>query len=624
MPLIAKIRFASPLPQLDKEFDYLIPVTLALNIEFGRLVEVPFGSGAKPKVGVVCDLVDEKLPRENLLTVLRIVSTQSVFTIEQLSLCKAVAARQAGTVGELLTVSSPKRYQRIESKFEALASAEPIEVEMPLGSALAEALQSKSRLFFQPLLIDGESESPDWAMNFATACGIEYKSGRSSLVVLPDFAELGRFERALESLNLMPISIRHTSSDAGSERYMNHLRSTSRIGINYGLRSAAFSPAKNLGLILLWDDGDESHIEQSSPYWTSREVLLQRAELEKAKLVLASHSPSSEAIRLVEFNHLEALITESTAPTVVVTELTDRLDSQTFAFISNSLKSGKPVLVQIANAGWASSLVCIGCKQVRVCPDCQSSIWIDPSGKWRCRSCKAQLDPSACSCGKFGTRPTRQGASAFTKQMERSFPLATVVHSNGENRLVNIKSGSLLVVATPGAEPAVEGGYECVVIADAISMVASPRLRALEQSLGKWANAISLANKSATIVFVGLKDVLAEDMKNLDFYKAVSDDYKDREDLGLPPITRIASITSSNQNDHQRLLEVIKREITSEKVRELGVVQVNTLVLDYGYSFGLELAEALKVITQKLSATSKSKKPGERVYRINMDDGKVI
>jgi primosomal protein N' (replication factor Y) len=208
--------------------------------------------------------------------------------------------------------------------------------------------------------------------------------------------------------------------------------------------------------------------------------------------------------------------------------------------------------------------------------------------------------------------------------MVRSFPDANVVHSNGENRLLNVKSGPLLLVATPGAEPEVEGGYECVVIADAPSMVGSPRLRALEQSLGKWANAISLANPSASIVFSGLKGELAEQMKQLGFYTAVAEDFNDRKDLGLPPITRIASITSTNPTDHQRLIELVRSKLDLEKVRELGVTQENTLVLDYSYSIGLELADLLKDLTLKLSTTSKSKKPGERVYRINMDDGKVI
>jgi primosomal protein N' (replication factor Y) len=622
MPLVAKVRFSSPLPQLDKEFDYRVPIELSSTIHFGQLVEVPFGSGGKAKTGIVCDVSTVEMPREKLLYLSSIISPFIVLTKEQLELCKAVAHRQAGTVGELIAGAVPKRFVRVESK--------PVAIEPKMSAAsvilpgyLVDALKSNSRIYFQPRLFDGGA-LPDWAANFVAACHAELIQGKSSLVVLPDYAELAKFERALKQFGLTDTATRHSSADKGSVRYANHLRSISSGSINYGLRGAAFAPAKNLGLIMLWDDGDESHIEQSSPYWNSREVLLQRAELEKVKIVLASHSPSTEVIRLVEINHLAPLISEIDESSVVVTELTDRLDSQTFALISNTLKEGKPVLVQIANAGWARALVCVGCKELRTCSNCSSSIWVDPSGKMRCRSCKSNIEQTACTCGKTSTRPTKLGASAFTSQMVRSFPDANVVHSNGENRLLNVKSGPLLVVATSGAEPEVEGGYACVVLADAPSMVGSPRLRALEQSLGKWANAISLANKSASIVFTGLNGDLAEHMKQLSFYSAVAEDFNDRKDLGLPPVTRIASITSTNPTDHHRLLELVRSKLDSEKVRELGAVQENTLVLDYSYSIGLELADLLKALALKLSATSKSKKPGERVYRINMDDGKVI
>ena len=623
MPVVAKVRFSSPLPQLDKEFDYLVPDGLIATIRFGQLVEVPFGSGGKAKTGIVCEVSSVDHPREKLLSISSVVSPQVVFTAEQLELCKAVAHRQAGTVGELIATAVPKRFVRVESKSLVKDANIPDESHHEPFS-LVEALKSHSRLYFQPQLLDGGNALPDWAANFVSACYAELVQGKSSLVVLPDYAELAKFERALTQFGLMDIATRHSSYDTGSVRYSNHLRSISSISINYGLRSAAFSPAKNLGLILLWDDGDESHVEQSSPYWNSREVLLQRAELEKVKIVLASHSPSTEVIRLVEINHLVPLISESEKHSVLITDLSDRLDSQTFALISNTLKDGKPVLVQIANAGWASALVCVRCKELRICSNCSSSIWIDPSGKFRCRSCKSNIEQTSCTCGKTSTRPTKLGASAFTSQMARSFPDANVVHSNGENRLLSVKSGPLLVVATPGAEPEVEGGYACVVMADAPSMVGSPRLRALEQSLGKWANAISLANHSASIVFTGLKGALAGQMKQLGFFDAVAEDFNDRKDLGLPPITRIASITSTNPTDHLRLVELVRSKLELDKVKELGVTQENTLVLDYSYSIGLELADLLKDLTLKLSATSKSKRPGERVYRINMDDGKVI
>jgi primosomal protein N' (replication factor Y) len=478
-------------------------------------------------------------------------------------------------------------------------------------------------VYFVPELLS-TGEIPHWALEFADACKAELILGKSSLVVLPDFAEVEKFERALESMNLLVNSFRHSSSDSGSQRYLNHLRSLSVVGINYGLRGAAFAPAKDLGLILLWDDGDDSHTEQSAPYWTSREVLLQRSELEKTRIVLASHSPSSEVMRLVEIDYLKPLVSKRDIPKVFITELLDRLDADTHVRINSSLKNGKPALMQISNAGWASALVCIGCREVRVCPTCSSSIWVDPTGKFRCRSCKTELDLGACVCGKTNVRPTRLGASAISKQMEKAFPTFTVVHSNGETRLTHVDSGPRLVIATPGAEPQVKGGFDCVVIADASYMAGSPRLRAVEQSLGKWANAISLASKSANVTLVGLQGPLAEQMRDLNFHAAIKEDYSERLEIGLPPARRLASITSSNQVDHNLLVEKLSKSLETTRSRVLQIDTPNVYAIDYQYSYGLELAQILKDTTVELTRTSKTKRPGERVYRVNMDDSKVI
>ena len=623
MPLVAKVRFSSSLPQLDKEFDYLIPADLQNTLDAGFLVQVPVGSGGKEKTGVVTSITDETTTRENLLSVSSISSISPVLTQEQLVLCQAVAARQAGTVGELLSTAIPKRFIRIEKSFSPEEQKVEMKLEIDTSNNLLRHLELHPRTYFMPELL-GNLKDTGWASQFAIAALNEYVAGRSTLVVLPDFAELARFEQELFKLGLQSISYRHSSADTGSQRYLNHLFGVATIGINYGLRSASFSPARSLGLILLWDDGDESHVEQSSPYWHSREVLLQRAELERSKIVIASHSPSTEVVRLIDIGHLAPLITVGEKPNASVTELDDRLDANSFALVSNALKAGHSVLVQIANAGWATSLICVSCKELRLCPQCASSIWIDPSGRFRCRSCKKSMELPQCQCGKTATRPTFLGASAITQQLERSFPDYTVLHSNGENRLTKLTGQSLLVVSTPGAEPEVEGGYAIVLIADAARMVGAPRLRALEQSLGRWANAVSLARAEAQAIFVGLKESLAVKMQTLDFLSAIRDDYADRVDLALPPQTRIASITSSNAEDHKRLLLEIDGLLTPGNTRTLTVETPNTLVLDYAYGFGMELAQILSEAALKLTRSSKSKKPGERVYRINMDDSKVI
>lgn len=624
MPKVARIRFSSVLPQLDKEYDYLVPDELSDRLSFGFQVLVPFGSGGKEKTGVVCGISEEQTTREKLLTIKSLASIAPVLSKEVLILCHAVARRQAGTTGELLATAIPKRYTRVEKKFVVQEPDIADHKQEISKSKLVKHIEVSPRTYFMPeLIVDSKSESA-WSWQFALSALNEYFQGRSTLVILPDFAELQRFEEAIAGLGIENICYRHASSDTGSQRHLNHLFASSTIGINYGLRSACFAPAKDLGLILLWDDGDESHIEQSAPYWQSREVLLQRAELEESKIVIASHAPTTEVIRLIDINHLIPLVALGHSPNALVTELNDRLDASSFAIISNCLKAGESVLIQIATAGWASSLICVSCRELRVCPECASSIWIDPSGKFRCRSCKANLQMPSCSCGKIATRPTILGASAIAQQMQRSFPEATVMHSNGENRLTKVSGHSLLVVATPGAEPEIEGGYSVVLIADAARMVGAPRLRAMEQSLGKWANAIALARSTGTAIFVGVRESLAQRMLSLDFYGAIEDDYADRVDLALPPHTRIASIVSSNSADHKRLESELIGLLPVGKTRILKVEQVNTLVIDFPYGYGLELAELLSTTAHSLSNSSKTKRQGERVYRINMDDSKVI
>ena len=621
MPRIAKVRFPSPLTQLDKEFDYLVPEKFESTIVFGSLVEVPFGKGGKFKQGIVCGVSSESEHLDKLLSIESIISNHPVLTERQLELCKHVATRQAGTVGELLATSLPKRSVRVDKSFNSNVDLVHMET---LSTELTLALQQHERLLFLPKLISGDGSIPNWAIEFASACLNEYSSGRSSLVVLPDYRDLVHFESALTKIGLLEVSYRHSSSDTGSTRFLNYLKATTQIGINYGLRGAAFSPALNLGLSLLWDDGDDSHTDQSSPYWNSRDVLLQRAELENCKLVISSHAPSEETLRLVEIGYLHSVKVQSPVPLGRVTTSHTRLDEETHALISRTLNRGRPVLVQISNAGWASGVACVRCKEPRLCPNCSGKVWIDPLGLFRCRQCKLAEVLTACACGSIQTKPIRVGASAIANQLQIAFPTVSVVKSTGEERILKVEASGLLIVATPGSEPDVPGGYECVIFADAYSMIGSPRLRALEKTVSRWANATSLCSRDAQVVFVGLTDRLADQARSLDFMGMLQDDYRDRIEIGLPPATRIASIVASNSTDFINFKKGVLAEFEAGRVKKLPSEVENTLVLDYQYSIGLELASFLKALSIALTQKSKHKKPGQRVFRINMDDSKVI
>ncbi|NDC19070.1 MAG: hypothetical protein EBZ87_02225 [Microbacteriaceae bacterium] len=114
---VASVVFASPLPQLDKEFDYFIPTDLEASIQFGSLVSVPFGKSKTTKTGYVVGIKNESEYGSELASVSSVESSLQLITPEQYELCKAIAKRQAGLVGELLSTAVPKRSVRAEKHF---------------------------------------------------------------------------------------------------------------------------------------------------------------------------------------------------------------------------------------------------------------------------------------------------------------------------------------------------------------------------------------------------------------------------------------------------------------------------------------------------------------------------
>ena len=71
-----------------------------------------------------------------------------------------------------------------------------------------------------------------------------------------------------------------------SEQFARHLRALdSKPQIVLGSRTSLYAPLTNLGAIVVWDEGDEGHQDESSPYLHSRDVALVRQTIEDCKLV---------------------------------------------------------------------------------------------------------------------------------------------------------------------------------------------------------------------------------------------------------------------------------------------------------------------------------------------------
>jgi primosomal protein N' (replication factor Y) len=89
-------------------------------------------------------------------------------------------------------------------------------------------------------------------------------------------------------------------------------------------------------------------------------------------------------------------------------------------------------------------------------------------------------------CGSDAIRAVVVGARRTAEEMGRAFPGTTVITSAGDAVHTEIEPGPALVVATPGAEPHVPGGYGAALLLDSWAMLGRQDLRAAEDTLRRW------------------------------------------------------------------------------------------------------------------------------------------
>ena len=112
---------------------------------------------------------------------------------------------------------------------------------------------------------------------------------------MPDVKDVARLDRALTEVLGAGHHVTLTAEAGPAARYRDFLavsRGARRIVV--GTRAAAFAPVHDLGLVAIWDDGDDLHAEPRAPYPHTRETLLLRSELEGAAALVGGFARSVE------------------------------------------------------------------------------------------------------------------------------------------------------------------------------------------------------------------------------------------------------------------------------------------------------------------------------------------
>jgi primosomal protein N' (replication factor Y) len=566
---VARVVVDVPLAHLDRPFDYLVPSTLDGSVAAGTRVRVRFAGQLVD--AVVLDRVATTDHDGRLAYVERAVSAEPVLSGEIAGLARAVADRWAGSLTDVLRLAVPPRHAKVEAEPPREPAAPPPPAPptagwdpYPTGPAFLRALAGgrPARAVWSVL------PGGDWPARLAEAAAATLGGGRGAVLVVPDRTDLGRLDAALAAV-LGPGRHVALAADLGpAERYRRWLAvRRGAVRVVAGTRAAAFAPVADLGLVAVWDDGDDLHAEPRAPYTHARDVLVLRAHRAGAAALLAAHARTAEAQQLLDTGWAHEIAAprpavRAAAPWVVAagddTEQardagarSARLPTLAWRTARESLAAGAPVLVQVPRRGYVPALACARCRAPARCPACSGPLGAGGGGSVpACRWCGRPAADWACpTCAGTRVRAAVVGAGRTAEELGRAFPGVPVRTSGGKSVLATVPPEPALVVATPGAEPRAPGGYGAALLLDGWALLTRPDLRAAEEALRRWANAAALVRPAGDggrlVVTADAGLPVVQALVRWDPGGFAGRELAERAELGFPPACRFASLTGA-------------------------------------------------------------------------------
>lgn len=424
---------------------------------------------------------------------------------------------------------------------------------------------------------------------YLRAAGAALIRGRAALLLVPELSLLpqlwARTERALGSR-----AETYFGELAPGEKWrawQAAAQGEARCAI--GTRSAVFLPLRELGLIVLDEEGEPAYKqEEMAPYYHARTVAELRAAHEGAAVVLGAAAPSVETYYRAERGELELVeLPERVAGAPPVVRVCPRGNDVLGPVLQEAmwrhLSQGGQVLLFINRLGFYTGAVC-RCRSILRCPRCEIPLVFHLADRsFRCHACGiAVSDPTCASCGGREFHLFGVGTERVEHEARRLFPAATVARLDADTAhdrdriLSSLAKGELQILV--GAQMVGKGldfpGISLVGIVNADQLLSTPDFRAGERTYQLIAGAAGRAGRGDRPGEV----VVQTDQP--DYYPircALRGDYAGfyaeelsyRRSLRYPPFARLVRLVASGRAA-QAKAESLAHRLTRRGLEVLG------------------------------------------------------
>jgi primosomal protein N' (replication factor Y) (superfamily II helicase) len=441
--MVGKKNIYSVLKSLEND----TAVTLLDEIEDAKVKvkTANFVKLAKPLAEIYVSLpeLEQRSPKQ-LKILLEIISNKKKEISMAVLLKKVDASRTS--IDSLQSKGLVSVYEKeVDRKYSELYNEELVEftlTDLQL-KAIEEVKNEIDQKKFKPFLLHGITGSGKTQVYIELIKEVLIRK-KTALILVPEISLTPQITSRLLNNFGDDVSVMHSRMSLG-ERYDSWrriLKGKSKIVI--GARSALFAPLKNIGIIIVDEEHDQSYKQtDSAPKYNARDSAVVLARFNNCPVLLGSATPSFESMFNAETGKYKLLelperIDNAKLPKILLVNVSierkNKKMENVFSGIlldkiKDRLTKKEGVIILQNRRGFSTQIFCEDCSEVETCPNCSVPMVYHISKNYiQCHYCGFVREvPNACThCGSINIKYYGTGTERVEDELEFHFPGAVI------------------------------------------------------------------------------------------------------------------------------------------------------------------------------------------------------
>lgn len=281
------------------------------------------------------------------------------------------------------------------------------------------------------------------------------KRDKSVLYLVPLSSQIPYLTGMLQKYIDVEVCVYHggMSKPQKALTWFNALKQEPKVFV--GTRMGIFLPIRNLGLIVIESNEDESYYQFDEPVYDAVQMAKTKALSMGIPIVFSSATGRVDDYFNLDKSRVFKISDDSKNISVIdMRKQTGFFSEKLLEQIKHALENDRGIIITVRRKGYAPFITCAVCGYTKICPRCDVAMSFHKSANiYKCHQC-GYTEPADDLCPKCGTRalfPKGYGTERIEKILRYHFPSARIARVDSDemsystifHRLIEFERGEI-------------------------------------------------------------------------------------------------------------------------------------------------------------------------------------